>query len=86
MKSEMMMEKSEHMDVRDEVVSMLDSYIENPKLVTPETLSDLKDKVMEAFDMDGMDEDQDMEKDHDQGGLMITIGKAAKKKSMEDKY
>lgn len=59
----------------DAVIAKVDSYIQDPKLVTPETLMELK---TDLEDLKGfMDEEETVEEpeDKDDNGLMIMIGK-----------
>ena len=63
----------------DEIISRVESYIQDPKMATSETLGelkadliDLKSVIDEEEKPEGMDED--MGKDRD-GGLAIMIGR-----------
>lgn len=80
----------EEMNPVDEIISTIDSYIKNPKLVTPETLSELKQQVLDIkMALDQEDEPSEMENEYKDekpenskehgGGLLITIGKAMKR-------
>lgn len=58
----------------DAIISRVESYVEDPDLVTPETLMELKEELMDLKGyMDGEDEMEEPEKE--EGGLSIIIGK-----------
>jgi hypothetical protein len=65
----------------DAIISRVDAYIKNPKMVTPETLSELKGELEDLksyLDEDaGEDEYEGKEKP---AGLTIMLGKAAGEK------
>ena len=53
------------MEYLDEAIAMLDEYIENPKLVTEETLTDLRDKLLEMKEsMEGETKSKEDNSDH----------------------
>ena len=56
----------------DSIISRVVSYIENPKLVTPETLTELKE---ELEDLKGYMDGEEMDEDEMKEGLSIVIGK-----------
>ena len=78
---EEMMEKDigyEEGEGLDGIIARVESYIQNPKLVTPETLSVLKEDLIDLKSVvDGEDEEAPEEGG---GGLAIMIGKMRRKK------
>lgn len=88
--NEMKMKSNEEVDYAggsplDSIISRLDSYIKNPKLVTPETLSALKSEledlqpILDGDDREGMEE-APVEEEPKEGGISIMIGKMKKAK------
>lgn len=82
------MDETSDMTPMDEAISMVDSYIKNPKLATPETLANLKSMLedmkpmIDGDDREGMDEPMDSEDDSEEPkghGLTIVIGQMKKK-------
>ena len=70
----------------DSIISRLEEYIADPKLATSETLTELKDQLVDLKSyLDGedtsemSDERNDMNDEKGHGGLMITIGRLMKK-------
>lgn len=59
----------------DSVISRLNSYIEDIKQATPETLSELRDDLMDLKEFMDEGETEVSEEPKDDNGLMITIGK-----------
>ena len=67
----------------DSVISRIESYIQNPKLVTPETLAQLKEEVIGLKEgVEGEDapsEDSEGSSSGDKPSLALTIGMMGKK-------
>lgn len=62
----------------DEVIDRLDEYIDNPKLVTKETLTELRDMLMGESESEGeMKMDDSEESENESPGLIIAIGRKA---------
>lgn len=84
---EYMDEEDNKMTPMDEAISMVDSYAKNPKLVTPETLLELKGMLedmkpmLDGDDREGMDEPtEEPEPEKGKGqGLTIMIGEMKKR-------
>lgn len=58
----------------DAIIRIVESYIEDPKLVTPETLSALKDDLVDLKSY--LDGDGEEEPEKGSGGLTIVMEKA----------
>lgn len=79
----------EQMTPFDEIISQIDSYIEDPAKVTKKTLMNLKSSLMDMKSyMDEEDSDmEDSEDEKDMKGkpaIVIAIGKAMKKKGVKE--
>ena len=62
------MPEETYMGHLDEAIFMLEEYIENPKLVTEETLTDLRDKLLEM--KESMEGETELQKDNNDHGKM----------------
>lgn len=62
----------------DSIIQTVESYISNPKLVTPQTLESLRDELIDlkSYLDEGDQPDQSSQPDDNKGGLTIAIGKA----------
>ena len=61
----------------DSVIAKVESYIQDPKMVTPETLMDLKNDLMDLKDyMDNPDQGENPSGSGEPNGIAIMIGKA----------
>lgn len=81
---------SEEMTPIDEIISRVEEYIKNPKMVTSETLQALKDDLLDLKPMldgderEGMGEmDEGMKGGHGKPSLVIAIGGMKKKERGE---
>lgn len=84
-----MMESEQERTPLDAIIQRVESYIENPKLATKETLSELKDDLVDLKSyMDGDEENMDMEEEKEMSpmpkgkghGLTVIIGSMGRKK------
>ena len=61
----------------DSIIARVDSYMKNPETVTPETLQELKDELVDLKSyLDGGEEQPEEKDDNGSPGLMVMIGKA----------
>ena len=71
----------------DSIISTVKSYIQDPKLVTPETLTSLKADLEDLKGyLDGEEPEDEVKSEPEEkgdGGLMIMIGKAKNKGEMK---
>ena len=91
-----MMEEEEYSggSPMDEIIAQVDAYIENPKMITPETMMELREKlvdvksIIDGDDREGMDESpgdgyNDSTDQAEPKGLTIMIGNMRKKNKGE---
>lgn len=69
---EMMNEEMEEGSPLDSIIARVASYKEDPKLVTPETLAELEEELMDLKSY--MDGDEEMEEGHKGSGLTVILG------------
>ena len=82
MKPEMMTKDTEQEEYSDgngidSIISKVEEYIANPKMVTPETLTELKEDLIDLKEfLDGDSSEEPMEDDEEnKPSLTISIGK-----------
>ena len=60
----------------DSIIQAVEEYIANPKMVTPETLTELKEDLIDLKEfLDGDSSEEPMEDDENKPSLTISIGK-----------
>ena len=73
----------------DSMIEKVNSYIDDPKLVSRETLTELRDDLIdlkEVVDDEGMNDMDNEHENNGKGGLAVMISVGKKKKARKEDY